>query len=632
MLINLPLIALFLFFLSFKSILSMALSILLLILCKNQCNKLTVGLICLISLRILIINDPDVDLPLKAKVIEVNPASYIVSSSYGNIMLIDDNSYYLDDILLIDGQILKEEDSVHFFSFDFDNYHNQKNIVATIFSDGTEKISNSSSFRGSIHKEISKRLHNEQELLMKLLLNQTVNENDSLVISCGFHFGVLLYCIRKVLKLFIKKNNIKIIQLVLLGLYYFFIHESIACIRYGFFILLSDVKLLNKEKIAVFTIFIYLLNPFLLSSLSFIIPIGLKLLNYKEQLNKIIFLICVQSFYFYQFNFIQILVFRIVQQCFALLTVFSFIDLMLNTHYSIQIFELLNQLLGNQIINLFTYNGKISFILFLWILCYLFYNPKREKNIFLFIVLVIYFSFGFVSVFAEVSMINVGQGDSFLIRLPFNQGNVLIDTAKESAYDHVLSFLKAKGIKNIDYLIVTHDDEDHSGNVENLKQDFLINNIVDTFQEKIQLDELTINFLSTGFNYDNKNDNSLVFEVNMNEIDFLFLGDVSKEVENDLLQKYPYLKSDVVKIAHHGSNTSTDENFYYQIDPKLALISAGINNQYNHPSLDVIKTLDTLAIPYLNTQNQGDVTIMMTRFFNFIITADKQFVIMDVVI
>ena len=99
-------------------------------------------------------------------------------------------------------------------------------------------------------------------------------------------------------------------------------------------------------------------------------------------------------------------------------------------------------------------------------------------------------------------------------------------------------------------------------------------------------------------------------------MNFLIMGDAPKSVEQDVIKRYNYLKTDVLKVGHHGSNTSSDYVFLKELKPKMAIISAGRNNRYNHPSIETIETLDKLRIKYYNTQNSGTIIFQFNERLN----------------
>lgn len=113
--------------------------------------------------------------------------------------------------------------------------------------------------------------------------------------------------------------------------------------------------------------------------------------------------------------------------------------------------------------------------------------------------------------------------------------------------------------------------------------------------KELNIDKYKLEFLNTK-EYDNENDNSSVIYLNYNNYKFLFMGDASTEREKDILEKYNLKDIDFLKVGHHGSNTSSSEEFINSINPKYSLISVGKNNRYGHPNDEVLKTLKNSKI------------------------------------
>ena len=184
----------------------------------------------------------------------------------------------------------------------------------------------------------------------------------------------------------------------------------------------------------------------------------------------------------------------------------------------------------------------------------------------------------FCNPFFQVYTLNIGQGDCSVIVEPFYKSVVMIDCGQSLYRDNVeriiFPFLENKNIHTIDTLILTHDDFDHSGGYDHLN--------------------------------------------------YLFMGDASKEIEKQLMDTYD-LKADVIKIGHHGSNTSSDAAFLDSLDCKIALISAGYKNKYDHPSTETLKTLDYLNIHTFCTSTNGSIAIYSLHDFAFIVTNDGLF-------
>jgi len=250
-----------------------------------------------------------------------------------------------------------------------------------------------------------------------------------------------------------------------------------------------------------------------------------------------------------------------------------------------------------------------------------------------------------------VLMLDVGQGDSFLIKEPYTGRVTMIDTggraewsAKEpwqlqhSSYtigeNVIVPSLKALGISSIDRLYLTHADVDHSGEIKNIGQHLWIKEIVSTketmneesvFNQLKTLDHTKLlttqppiltNFPTENTllihpirNSDSKNNHSLTLYVKMGQDGWLFTGDLEEEAERELMSTYPNLKTDFLKVGHHGSSTSTSQLFLNQIQAKYAFISAGENNPFGHPSGEVVERIEKMNIQIFNTAENGAVMV-----------------------
>ena len=170
-------------------------------------------------------------------------------------------------------------------------------------------------------------------------------------------------------------------------------------------------------------------------------------------------------------------------------------------------------------------------------------------------------------------------------------------------------------------MFITHYDSDHCANIEILKKDYEIENVVDYHFDKI---ESNFTFYELNNNYLDKNANSLVLYTMINGKSLLFMGDATTENEKNIIEKYPLLKIDYLKLGHHGSKTSTSLEFIHSIQPKLAIISSGNFAYYQHPNPQVISTLNNLGIPYLVTNDDGDIEIYFTSLGEIIVSSNKK--------
>ncbi|HET7658488.1 MAG TPA: DNA internalization-related competence protein ComEC/Rec2, partial [Bacillales bacterium] len=250
----------------------------------------------------------------------------------------------------------------------------------------------------------------------------------------------------------------------------------------------------------------------------------------------------------------------------------------------------------------------------------------------------------------EVTMLDVGQGDSILIRLPHSKGVYLIDTGGTIRFgqqawqkkkhefsvgrDVVLQELKARGIRKIDRLILTHGDRDHIGGANALLGQIAIGEIMygkgkvdkplpqEILQHAHQLGIQVVrvgrgmswksgNAVFTVLNPDGMetgNDRAVVIAAQIDGIRWLFTGDLEKEGEARILTEYPNLKIDILKAGHHGSDTSTTEAWLDALQPKVALISVGKHNLYHQPSPEVINRLRKHQIKVLRTDKRGAIS------------------------
>ncbi|PLT30942.1 DNA internalization-related competence protein ComEC/Rec2 [Peribacillus deserti] len=272
--------------------------------------------------------------------------------------------------------------------------------------------------------------------------------------------------------------------------------------------------------------------------------------------------------------------------------------------------------------------------------------------VFLMTILLCYQYFAeYVTPFGEVTFLDVGQGDSIFIKLPFGRGTYLIDTGgqlqfnresweeKSSTFevgkDIVVPFLKGKGITKLDKLILTHPDADHLGGAPNVLKEISAEQILIS-QAALKGYKKSLNDIKSSIvavkggsawttgkesfyilnpqgNPKDTNEASIVILAEIAGKRWLFTGDLGKEGESLLMEKYPGLEADYLKAGHHGSKNSTSGEFLDQVDPASAFISAGENNRYGHPSQEVLNVLKEHNVLIYRTDKDGAITF---RFFN----------------
>jgi competence protein ComEC len=261
---------------------------------------------------------------------------------------------------------------------------------------------------------------------------------------------------------------------------------------------------------------------------------------------------------------------------------------------------------------------------------------------------------------AKVTFIDVGQGDSILIELPFRKGVYLIDTGGkveqklkkwqegrpefDPGEDIVVPFLKANGIRQISGLILTHGDIDHTGGAFAVVREIKVNNIISsrtpkTEQHILKLIKesknkvLSIKYLRRGqsweienqyfyvlhpkigenISYKNENDQSLVILAKLYNIPILLTGDLENRGEAALIKAYPNLRASILKVGHHGSKTSTNSPLLNTVQPKVAIISVGKFNRFGHPHQSVLKRLAETNVKILRTDELGAIKLVIDK-------------------
>lgn len=244
----------------------------------------------------------------------------------------------------------------------------------------------------------------------------------------------------------------------------------------------------------------------------------------------------------------------------------------------------------------------------------------------------------------EIYCLDVGQGDSIFLQTP-EDITVLVDTGGSTSSGNkaeytILPFMLNKGIKTIDYLIITHFDGDHSAGAEYLINGGFVNNLIiskhydrtQNFAQKtikaaqenniglfwtkncdiLKLDELELKFIAplNKVVFKNRNNNSIAFKLKYKDFEMFFAGDVEKDVEKAILKSTDNkkLNSDILKVAHHGSISSSSENIIKAVTPKEAVISVG-NNDYGHPDGKILKRLNKYNIKVWRTDQKGAIII-----------------------
>ncbi len=239
-----------------------------------------------------------------------------------------------------------------------------------------------------------------------------------------------------------------------------------------------------------------------------------------------------------------------------------------------------------------------------------------------------------------VTMLDIGQGDAFVIELPYREKVIFIDAGANFSFEDMIPtdrvyrqvikpYLYARGIRKVDAIFLTHEDLDHDGSVSFMVEELDVDEIIISpfyilkkenevawkaagtkiriveAQSNIQVGSQVFQSLGPLRNTDSANDNSLVLYTELGGKNWLFTGDISKGTERELIKTYGDFSVDVLKIAHHGSKTSTDSKFIQAINADYGLLSVGRKNRYGHPAAEVMETLEATEMHILRTDENG---------------------------
>ena len=289
---------------------------------------------------------------------------------------------------------------------------------------------------------------------------------------------------------------------------------------------------------------------------------------------------------------------------------------------------------------------SLGILLLLLLIIGLLYDCYRHKKVAIFLFSIIALLFFQIKhpLENEVTVVDIGQGDSILVRDVKGQ-TLLIDVggkvrfsekkswqkrlADSNAERTLIPYLKSRGIGKIDQLVLTHTDTDHMGDMLEVAKELKIGQVLVSpgsltkpdFVVKLRQMKTPVHAVSAGDNLpimgshlqvlypnavgDGGNNDSVVLYGNLLGKNFLFTGDLEEEGEEQMMATYPNLPVDVLKAGHHGSKGSSRPEFLDHISPQMALISAGQNNRYKHPHQETLDRFQNQNMTIYRTDQQG---------------------------
>lgn len=236
----------------------------------------------------------------------------------------------------------------------------------------------------------------------------------------------------------------------------------------------------------------------------------------------------------------------------------------------------------------------------------------------------------------SVYYLDVGQSDCSIV--VSGEDVMIIDTGTYTQWDNIQEALHSLNIDTINYLVISHQHDDHMSCAEEIMRVYDVKNIImpklskenlvesETYERllrsianydvnpivaehgnKFPLGDATVNIFAPLKQYSELNNMSIVLKIVYGDTSFLFQGDAESQVEDDLLDSGYNLTADVLKLGHHGSKTSSTEDYIDTVNPKVGIISCGKDNTYGHPRAIITEYLEERDIDYYITASSGDI-------------------------
>ena len=549
---------------------------------------------------------PDIQ---EANAIQVSSSYAILKNGNQKIIVYTKEPLLFDAAYTVTPEFQKVEESCHTYGFSYSHWLSKQGIYYAVDESCITLKKENVSIRRWMQKKIAALEDPSiRSLLNKSLLNLKDTQGNSWMKEAGFSYISILFVFHVMCKYVMHEKQkdvvLTVITILLLIVYRF----PLILVENLLFRVSRYLSMSKQKSTSLITMFIMFCYPSEITSASFLIP---SLYHYSflfdEHKKEILFLLIsiIQSILFQTINPLRSFLYPVNMflhgffYLFSLVRFFTPIDLVSLIASALQSF--------NTLMNLFSLKGSIVGVgCILYIIIVSMFRHKVKAAI---VLLYVFQITGLFHPCMEMTMINVGQGDAILIRAPLNSDNILIDTGKPSAYNSLKTYLDAKSIYVMNTLIITHNDNDHSGNKTNIQKDYVVKQCIETHQNIIQSSIFTLQDINE-IQSEDENDSSIVNVMNFNDKQVCLMGDASTKTEEEIIHKYPTLSCDILKLGHHGSSTSSSDQFLDVVRPEIALISSGAYRIYHHPSEETIQKLLKRHIPYFDTKTSGDITIL----------------------
>ncbi len=497
-------------------------------------------------------------------------------------------------------------------------------------------------------------VHKSKNPIIKLFKDETFIDSNwmsHLFKLSSLHLTFMIIYFMKFLYYFDVKDVHKYLVIsIIMGLLYFVGYSVLIlrmCIKYLISFLNSRFMLsIDAFNIDCLTcILIILLKPYVIYNYAFIVVYILYFFmqlktQHTKGYNFIIIPILIAPFLLTWYKEINILALLVIP-IFASVLRYVFIPVIVTSSifYDIKLLPLLTNIIQNiesflnrYVIKIYMPNIEgIMWIIYILIVIFLISSNSKKafiKRLSIYILLMFtLFLYTFKPVQDQVMFLDVGQGDSAVI---FKNNHVIV----VDAFQSVTSYLKYMHVYTIDYLILTHPDNDHVKEAEALVHTFNVqhiiisrfgtynlksNNIIEVGGTNLFKDEhIGLEILGPLVDLNDSNENSVVFQIDVNNYKYLFTGDIGLSAEAIYVEKYGNkLRSDVLKVPHHGSTTSSGSHFILIVRPSIVVVSVAQRNIYNLPNDIVLQRYKDFGVYLHLTSISGSLVIKDSQMKNF---------------
>lgn len=556
-----------------------------------------------------------------------------------------DSNFEVHDIIKINGTIKKISMHAIESHFDFQQYLNRQGIFYEIYCTDIKIVFPAIVKKIKLIKSLCNNFDTSTAQYVSSLVFGKKRSNFDLFETTSFSYLLTLNsfyitCLLNIVGAFLNKIQNKYLKAIMSFLFipYFFLICNVKCVQRIIIYYLIKRYIRNVSyytRIKYILLIFLLVSPFSIYNIGLVFSLSIMAFRYfifkktSQKLLRYLLISLFIMFFNYLINGTINLTFTFIRALLIPILFIYYISLLM-TCFSLRKFDFsLYTNTINKMLNVFQkIDVQFSFykvfdifvILVILILIYSIYiNHKKLFTCTLLLVSQIYIVMisPLNNVFYDyLYFIDVGQGDSALI--VHKNKTILIDTGgvvtEDIATTTLIPFFNKARINKIDYLIITHNDYDHMGALESLCQNFKVQNILKNQNDfPLVVNDLTIENLNN-YAITNKNDSSIINRFDFIGYNWLFLGDVSSTIEKKIVNDYDLEDVDIIKIAHHGSNTSTCAELLDASTPQQVVISLGYKNKFKFPSSEVLNRLNERNIKIRRTDVEGTIIYKSFKF------------------